>query len=80
MVSNIVLSVAAWASSLRSSIAERLKEESGQDIMEYAVLAGAIAIVAAGVLFAAGAGGLGFNDFRDKIKDCMSFKAGCKPN
>ena len=80
MVNNIVLSAVAWASSLRSSIAERLKDVTGQDLLEYAVLAGAIAIVAGGVLFGAGAAGLGFNDFSDKIEDCMKFKAGCKPN
>ena len=80
MVNNIVLSAVAWASSLRSTIAERLKEETGQDLLEYAVLAGAIAIVAGGVLFTAGAAGLGFDDFRNKIADCMKFKDGCQPD
>ena len=70
MVSNIVLSAAAWASSLRSSFVQRLREESGQDLMEYAVLAGAIAIVAGGALFAAG---FDFTTFTDKVSGCLSF-------
>jgi Flp pilus assembly pilin Flp len=77
VINSIVLSVAAWASSLRSSFVERLKEESGQDLMEYAVLAGAIAIVAGGALFAAG---FNFTPFTTKVGACISFDTtNCKP-
>ena len=73
MVSNMILSAAAWASSLRNSLVERLREESGQDLLEYAVLTGAIALVAAAALL--GTGWLSFTDFKASIQNCVSFGA-----
>ena len=71
MVNNIVLSVMSWGSSLKDAISTRLREESGQDLLEYAVLVGAIAAVAAGVLYAIGP--TAFQPFADKVTACLTF-------
>ncbi len=76
MVSNIILSAAAWASTLRSSFVERLKEESGQDLIEYAALAGAIALVAA-VAFVALPMQPIISAFVLKVSNCLQLNAGC---
>lgn len=76
MVSNIVLSAAAWASSLRATFVESLKQESGQDLIEYAVLAGAIAIVGGAAMLAIGPDI--FTTFANEVKGCITFdKATC---
>ena len=72
MVNNIVLSGIAWVSSIKNAIAERLSEESGQDLLEYAVLVGAIAVVAGAAFFAAG---FDFGTFTNKVQACISFNA-----
>lgn len=78
MVSNILLSAYAWATTRMAM----LREERGQDIMEYAVIAGAIALVAAFVLFSP-LGGFGgtigdaVDDFGTTIAECVAFDANC---
>ena len=84
MVNNIVLSGMAWVSSIKDAIAERISEESGQDLIEYAVLAGAIGIVAAVALFGAAAvGGVSVGDaianFRDTLATCIDISSGSCP-
>jgi len=73
LVNNIILNGMAWAASLRSSIVQTLKSEGGQDLLEYAVLAGAIAIVAAAALFATD--WLDFDNFKSQIQDCLNFNS-----
>lgn len=79
MVSNIVLNVYAWAASLRTSMAESLKHEEGQDLIEYAMLGGLIAaaIVAVGILLFTGA----LNSLFTGIGNCVDFNSGtaCTP-
>lgn len=72
MVSNVILSAYAWAQALIVSF----KEERGQDIMEYAVIAGVIALTAAVVLFALDWNGV-FNDFFTVVGDCIAFADTC---
>ena len=72
MVNSIILSGVAWASSLKDAIVSQLKEERGQDLIEYAVLAGAIGMAAA-IAFIAGPN---FQDiaarFADKVGGCIT--------
>ncbi len=78
MVNDIMLSAMAWASSLKNAVATRIHEERGQDLLEYAVLAGAVGIVAAIALIGAGAAGwLNFASFKNKIANCVSFSNTC---
>jgi hypothetical protein len=54
------------------------QDERGQGIMEYSILLGAIALIAAVALFATG--GLSFANMRQSIQDCINFDAGtCRP-
>jgi hypothetical protein len=54
------------------------QDERGQGIMEYSILLGAIALIAAVALFATG--GLSFADMRDSIQGCINFDAAqCNP-
>ena len=78
MVSTVVLSIAVWAVSLRSTIMESLRSERGQGLVEYAVLIGAIGIVFAGALYFA------LPDFEDAvdsfvldIQDCFYMEEAC---
>lgn len=74
MVSNTVLSVLSWVVAIRSTIA---RSERGQGIMEYSILLGGIALVAALTLLVTG-NGLDFAGFRDRIQACIDFdNAGC---
>ena len=75
MVNNILLSGMAWASSLKDAIVSHLRDEDGQDIMEYAVLAGAIALTVALILGFGFTGALdgAISTFRDKITGCLTF-------
>ena len=77
-MNSIILSGMAWASSIKDAITTRIREERGQDLVEYAVLVGGIGIVAAIALIGAGAAGwLDFTDFKVKIQDCVQFNADC---
>ena len=78
MVNSIILSGMAWASSLKSAIASRIGDEHGQDLLEYAILGGAIAMVAAVALYATG-DWMNLNTFKSKIGDCLSFSNTCAP-
>ena len=76
MVNNIVLSGMAWVSSIKNGITERISEESGQDLLEYAVLVGfiAVALAAAFILLPLGTS---MNTFATKIGQCISFNNAC---
>ncbi len=68
MVNNILLSVYGFVTEKLAS----LQEEGGQDLVEYAVLVGAIGLVAgAALLFFIDDGT--FDTFRDKIASCITF-------
>ena len=72
MINNIILNGIALVSNAIAS----LREEHGQDLIEYAVLAGAIGVVAAVALFAIGSGP--FDNMAAKIGNCVSFtNPGC---
>jgi Flp pilus assembly pilin Flp len=62
----------AWASSLRSTAIESMKNEDGQDLTEYAVLIGVIGIVALVALLAVGLPDA-FDRFANRIAACVSF-------
>lgn len=54
--------------------------ERGQDILEYAVMTGAIALVAAAALYAAFGGGDVYETFVEKFQACLSFDGdACNP-
>lgn len=73
-MNSIIISAMAWATSLRSSVVESLKREDGQDLVEYAVLIGGIAVVALVALLALGTGdGTPLWNFKDKIAACVQF-------
>lgn len=58
----------------------KIKEERGQDLVEYAVLVGAIALVAGGILFVFFDDGI-WTDFGDKIAACIAFDGDeCNPD
>lgn len=68
-----------WATNGVTSAIESLKQESGQDLIEYAVMVGAIAIVAFAVLIAADPLRGAMSDFAGKISACLRFdSAGCQ--
>jgi hypothetical protein len=71
VVNNAILSAVTWVAALRDAVAGRISEESGQGILEYAVLVGAIIFAAAAILWAAG--GFDFETFRDAIQGCLNF-------
>ena len=73
MVNSIILSGMAWASSLKDAIASHLKDEGGQDMIEYAVIVGAIAVAAAAIFFAP----IDFGAFRNKMTACINFESSC---
>lgn len=75
-MNSIILSAMAWASSLKDAVAQRISEERGQDLVEYAVLAGFIGIALAAFLIL---NPFGFDSFRNKVNDCITFDAPCKP-
>ena len=76
MVNNMVLAGMAWVASIKNAIAERLTDENGQDVIEYAVLVGAIgiALFAALLLVPLPAA---FGTFGNKIANCVKFDASC---
>lgn len=75
MVNNIMLRAYMWATSARTNAIESLKQESGQDLIEYAVMVGAIAIIAFAALTLAPLGGAGgaVDNFGQRIAACISF-------
>jgi hypothetical protein len=74
LTSNIVLYTAAWLTTLRTTIADAMKSEHGQGIVEYAILLGAVVLVAAGALYALD---IDFAGFADEIDDCFEFGEDC---
>jgi Flp pilus assembly pilin Flp len=77
MVDNALLWTAAWAATLGSSLRSRMSSERGQGIMEYGVLLGAIALIAATALYVTG-GTLSFSSFKSKIQACINLaSSGC---
>jgi Flp pilus assembly pilin Flp len=72
---NIILSVMAWTTNVVGGFVTRLKEERGQDILEYAVLAGAIALIAGGALYLIGPDI--FETFAEQIEYCVTFDEQC---
>jgi Flp pilus assembly pilin Flp len=66
----------AWVASIKNAITERISEESGQDVIEYAVLVGAIgiALFAALLLVPLPAA---FGTFGNKIANCVKFSSTC---
>ena len=73
MINNIILKGIAFVSNTMAS----LREEHGQDLIEYAVLAGAIGIAAAVALFALSPNV--FTDMKNSIANCVTFKNTCAP-
>lgn len=72
-----MISAYVWAQSLRSSVIESLKQEDGQDLIEYAVLAGAIGIVAAIAFIALPMGDI-IGNFVNKVGACIQLDGtGC---
>jgi Flp pilus assembly pilin Flp len=75
VVNNIILTAMAWGLSLKDSLISRIENERGQDLVEYAVLVGAIGIVAFGVLILLGPGA--FTTMKNKIANCVSMSTTC---
>ena len=75
MVNNIVLSGMAWVSSIKDAIAFRMKDEDGQDLIEYAVLAGGIGIALFVVFLTAPGLSDAFDTFKGKIAACVTFNS-----
>lgn len=83
MVNNIMLGALAWASSLKETVVNALTgDERGQDLVEYAVLVGGIAVVALVAILTLGTGqGTPLWNFADRIGACVQFDtAGCQGN
>ena len=72
MINTVMLSAMAFVQNTIGYAINKLKEERGQDILEYAVLVGAIALVAGGVLFVFLDDGI-WDRFTEKISDCLAF-------
>ena len=73
MVNNIVLTGLSLVLSLKGAITARLSEERGQDLIEYAVLAGAIGVALFTALIVVGFPGA-FEAFGTSIKQCIDMK------
>jgi Flp pilus assembly pilin Flp len=68
----------AWVSSIKDAIAFRMKDEDGQDLIEYAVLAGGIGIALFVVFLTFPGLSAAFGTFKEKIAACVTFDtAGC---
>ncbi len=76
MVTNMMLEAAAWVTALTDSITQRLKDERGQDLLEYAVLGGAVALVAA-VAIVASPIRSDLQSFVTKVGNCISLSNTC---
>ncbi len=81
MINTVMLSAMTWVTSTVGSLVARIKEERGQDIMEYAVLAGAIALVAGFVLIGGTVAGIDIagavEDFGVEVTECIGIQDGC---
>ncbi|MBI5284370.1 MAG: hypothetical protein HY874_04670 [Chloroflexi bacterium] len=77
-MNSIILSGMAWASSIKDAITTRIREERGQDLVEYAVLVGFIGVALAAFFLIAG-NEIQWANFRNKINDCVTFDAVCTP-
>jgi hypothetical protein len=81
LVSNIILTVYTWVQTAKASAIEALTPDDGQDIMEYAVLAGAVALVGGLVLFGGSAAGIdilgSMEDFGFAVEDCINMSGDC---
>ena len=71
MVNSIILSGMAWATSLKNAILSHVADERGQDLIEYAALAGFISL--------AGAIAIAFygSDIRDSLHTFATKVSGC---
>jgi hypothetical protein len=69
---NIIMSVMAWTANTVGYFVTKLKEERGQDILEYAIMAGAIAILLGGALFIAIDENV-VENFTTKVTSCLNF-------
>lgn len=74
MINTVMLSVMAFVQNSIVFTVRKLRDERGQDILEYAVLAGAIALVAGGALFFFIDDGV-WDTFTEKIGGCLTFDA-----
>ncbi len=72
----IKFAVSAARGLFDARIARVLEREDGQDLMEYAILGGAIVLVAAIALFAMNP--TVWNTFAAIVKNCVSFSNACK--
>ncbi|MEX2225224.1 MAG: hypothetical protein WEB52_02095 [Dehalococcoidia bacterium] len=79
MVNEFMLSACTWAQALKTAAIAAVTPEDGQDIMEYAVLAGGIALVLGFVLFVVGDNFLlaAFETFAEEIEACVTFDPAC---
>lgn len=78
MINTVMLTAMTWVTSTVGSFIARIKEERGQDILEYAILAGAIALGAGVLLLFFDA--TFWDTFGTKLESCLTFDgAGCKP-
>jgi hypothetical protein len=66
--------VLAWCGGARGGLRRALTDHIGQGIMEYAVLLGAIALIAALALYGAD---FDFTAMVTEIQDCISFDSNC---
>ncbi len=71
VVNSIVLSAMSWASSLKNAVGTRLREEAGQDLIEYAMLVGFIAVAAAAAFLVAGIPDA-LTTFAENVAECVS--------
>ncbi len=73
LINNALLHVVTAANGLRARL---FYEEMGQDLIEYAVLGGLIAIAAAAAFVAADMSGA-LTTMATKLHDCLSFTSPC---
>lgn len=74
MTFGFCLSAGAWIHSASARLLQPLRKEGGQGIMEYSILLGAIALIAAVALYAAN---FDFSAMTGEIQDCISFSSSC---
>lgn len=74
-MTDISIRIHMLVTSAVSSVFSKLQREDGQDLIEYAVLAGAIGIVAAIALFATPGISTSVGKFAGSIKNCVDISA-----
>lgn len=72
MINTVMLSAMAFVQNSIVFTIRKLREERGQDILEYAVLVGAIALVAAAALFVLFDENL-WGEFTTRVEACLTF-------